>query len=77
MARQAIKVTVNMPTTPEGIAQLQAAAREMNSRIIANVLNSHAEIPMEAKRRFLSELNGKVPWLDASRGNTSGRAAAE
>lgn len=71
MAKQ-IQVKVNMPTTAEGLAALDAAVERMNSLVIAGVLNKHPEIPHEAKVRWIESLNGIAPW--AGKDGAHGRA---
>ena len=62
MAKKQIGVKVIMPTTPEGNAMLDKAMMQFNSRLLACALNSHPEIPYEAKVRFIESLDGVVPW---------------
>lgn len=62
MAKREITVTVNLPSTPEGKAKLNAAMVQFNSLMLAGALNAHPEIPYEAKVRYLHSLNGVVPW---------------
>lgn len=62
MAKTQIRVTVNMPTTPEGKAKLEAAMVRFNSMMLAGALNAHPEIPYVAKLRYIKSLNGVVPW---------------
>lgn len=62
MPKREIKVTINLPTSEEGKARLKQALVDMNSQLIANVLNAHPEIPYEAKVRWINSLNGVVPW---------------
>lgn len=69
MART-ITVTVNMPTTAEGIAALDRAMEVFNSRVLAGALNKHPEIPYEEKVRFVQGLGGIVPWGKREEGKT-------
>lgn len=62
MPKREIKVTINLPTSEEGKARLKQALVSMNSKLIANVLNAHPEIPYEVKVRWIQSLNGVVPW---------------
>jgi len=68
MAKKEIGVILNMPTTPEGKAKLHEASLAFNSRMIANVLNKHPEIPYEAKVEWVKSLNGRVPWAIPAEG---------
>lgn len=60
MAR--IGVTVNLPTTEEGMKKLQEAMIQFNSRVLACALNKCTDIPYDAKVQYLNSLNGCVPW---------------
>lgn len=65
MAKREIGVKMNLPTTQEGKAKLEAAVVAFNSRMIANVLNKHPEYSYAEKVRFVESLNGVVPWAKA------------
>lgn len=65
MAKKEIGVRMNLPTTPEGKARLEAALVAFNSRVIANVLNKHPEFSYAEKVRWVESLNGVVPWANA------------
>lgn len=62
MAKKEIGVIMNLPTTPEGKARLEAAVVAFNSRMIANVLNKQTDVPYAVKVRYVECLNGVVPW---------------
>ncbi len=63
MPRKPIKVTVVMPTTPEGKAALHQRMIEFNSDLIGNAL-AKIDAPPEAKRAWLQSLGGRVPWAN-------------
>lgn len=61
MRKKPIGVTVNLPTTAEGMAALREAIMEMNGQLIACGLR-RVDAPAAAKLEYIKSLNGVVPW---------------
>lgn len=61
MAKREIKVVLNLPTTPEGIAEMNRRLVEFNTRMLAYAMNK-VDLPLETKLRYVESLNGVPPW---------------
>lgn len=59
-----IGVIVNLPTTAEGMAQLEKAMCAFNSKLVSCVLRK-VDAPVSAKLEYVKSLNGVAPWANA------------
>lgn len=56
-----IGVSVNLPTTPEGIERLKAQMIIFNSEVLGGALG-RVDAPLKDKQAYVRSLHGVVPW---------------